>query len=130
MPHVSDRLLGSRTKKQILDTFDLVLGKMNSTEANTFLFSLLSPTERVMLAKRLAIAMLLNEGIEHAAISEALCVTKETVGRIDLNLLKKPKGYEIAFSKINEDKIMQGMKKALVGLAQYSLAAVGGRVKF
>jgi len=77
MPHVSQRILDSRTKRQIQQTFELVLGKMNKDETNIFLFSILSETERLMLAKRLAIAVLLNEGVDQSSISEALCVTRE-----------------------------------------------------
>ncbi|MDO8269100.1 MAG: helix-turn-helix domain-containing protein [Candidatus Levybacteria bacterium] len=128
MPHVSQRILDSKTKRQITDTFELVLGKMNKNETNTFLFSLLSDTERLMLAKRLAIAVLLSEGVSQSSIAEVLCVTRETVNRIDLALMKRSQGFQIAFKKINDDQVMQGVKNMLVKLASYSIKAAGGRV--
>ena len=130
MPHVSKKLLDLTTQKQITDTFELVLAKMNKDETNAFLFSLLSETERLMLAKRLAIAVMIRSGVEQDSIVEALCITKETVNRTDLSLLKRTKGFEIAFKKISEDKIMQEIKNRLLKLASYSIKAAGGRVDF
>ncbi len=130
MPHVSQRILDSKTKRQISDTFELVLGKMDKDETNTFLFSLLSDTERLMIAKRLAISIMLHEGITQSSIAEALCVTRETVNRIDLAMMKKPKGFEAAFAKIRADAVMQELKKTLIRLASYSIKAAGGRVDF
>lgn len=128
MPHLSQRILDSKTRKQITETLELVLGKLNKAETNTFLFSILSETERLMLAKRLAIALLINAGVDHLAIAENLCVTKETVSRIDLALMKRPQGFALAEKKIDEDKMMQDLKKALIKLASYSIKAAGGRV--
>jgi uncharacterized protein YerC len=130
MSHVSRNELDSKTKYQIINTFELVLGKMDKDEANTFFYSILSDTERVMVAKRLAIALLLKEGIDESAIARALNVTRETVDRINLVLLKRPQGYGLAIKKINEDKMMQELKKTLVKLASYSIKAAGGRVNF
>lgn len=129
MPHLSQKELDLKTKKQIEDTFELVLGKLNKDEVNDFLFSILSSTEKLMLSKRLSTAMLLKERVDQSSIKEALCVTPETINRINLAYLLRPKGFEIAFKKINEDKVMQGIKKALVNLASYSIKAAGGRVK-
>lgn len=128
MPHVSQRNLDSKTQKQIVSTFEMVLGKMNKNETNTFLFSLLSETERLMLAKRLAIGLLLDSGIDQSSIAEYLSVTRETVNRIELGLMKKPKGFKLAIQKINEDKVMKEMKSFLIKLASYSIKASGGRV--
>lgn len=130
MPHVSQRILDTKTKRQISDTFELVLGKMDKAETNTFLFSLLSDTERLMIAKRFAISIMLHEGVVQSSIADALCVTRETVSRIDLAMMKKPKGFEAAFAKIHADEVMQELKKALIRLASYSMKASGGRVDF
>ncbi len=129
MPHLSPRELDPRTKKEILQVFAMVLGKLNNNETKEFLFSILSETERIMLAKRLAIITLLQEGIDDAAISEALGVTKITINRMQLFLNLRPRGFEIARNKINEDKIMQELKKVLVDFASYSLSAASGRMK-
>lgn len=128
MSHISRRTLDSKTRRKILDALELVLGKCNKTEANSFLFSLLSDTERLMLAKRLAIALLLKEGIDHSSIADALSVTRETVYRIELSFLKRSSGFELAFQKIDQDEKLSEAKKFLIAIASYSIKASGGRV--
>jgi len=49
---------------------------------------------------------------------------------IDLGLMKRPQGFEAAFKQIQEDKVMQEIKKTLIKLASYSIKAAGGRVDF
>jgi uncharacterized protein YerC len=128
MPHLSKRILDSRTERSIKQTFKLVLGKLNSNEIDSFLYSLLSPTERMMLAKRLAIVLLLKQGIDDVAISDSLCVTRVTVNRMHLFLEIRPEGFDLAEKKIDEDKLMQDIKNTLIKLASYSIKAAGGRV--
>lgn len=130
MPHLSKKELDPRTKREILQTFEMILGKLNRNEVNEFLSSLLTKTERTMLAKRLAIVTLLQEGVDDVDIAEALGVTRVTVNRIQLKIYLYPKGFEIARRKINEDKIMSELKKSLVSVASYALNASSGRVKF
>jgi len=130
MPHLSQKELDPKTKKEIIQTFEMVLGKLNKSEAKEFLFSILSSTERTMLAKRLGVVTLLQEGVEDVDISEALGVTRTTINRMQLFLNLRPRGFEIAKKKINEDKMMQVLKKNLVSLASYALSASSGRVKF
>jgi len=129
MPHVSKIEIDPKTRKEIQQTFETVLAKLNKKEVHEFLFSILSTTERTMLAKRLAIITLLQEGVDDSDISKALGVTRVTVERMKLFLNLHPKGFEIARKKINEDKLMQEMKKALIGFAKYSINAAAGRVK-
>lgn len=130
MPHLSKKELDSKTKKQITETFETILGKLNKDETKEFLFSLLSKTERTMLAKRLAIISLLQHGVDDIAISEALGVTRVTVNRMQLALNLRPKGFEIARKKIQEDKLMREINKLLVNFTRYALNASSGRVKF
>jgi len=128
MSHISQRELDAKTKKQILGTFNMVLGKLNKDETRSFMYSLLSDTERQMLAKRLSIAILLKAGEDHASICDRLCVTRETIGSIDLSLMKHPEGYEIAFKKIKEEKVSDDAKGVAVGLAKYAVKAASGKV--
>ena len=128
MPHLSQRSLDIATEKKINKTFEFVLGKFNSQEINSFLFSLFSPTERLMFAKRLAIVLLLQQGIDDSKIAETLCVTRVTVDRMHLFLELRPEGFNLAAKEIGKDKLMQEVKNALVKLASYSIKAAGGRV--
>ncbi|PIR79740.1 MAG: hypothetical protein COU25_03775 [Candidatus Levybacteria bacterium CG10_big_fil_rev_8_21_14_0_10_35_13] len=130
MPHVSKRKLDKLKEEELVHSFNLVLAKIsNEKEMQDFLGSLLTITERVMLAKRLAIAILLKEGISQNRISSALNVTQATVSRMQLFLEVRGQGYNIAFKKLISEKILAEFKKYLLKLASYSIRAAGGYVK-
>ena len=72
MPHVSKKRLDKRQEKELIRNFELVLTKIsNDSQMHDFLGSLLTPTEKVMLAKRLAIVVLLKEEIPQASVVSA-----------------------------------------------------------
>src|SRR3989344_5126924 len=124
MPHISKRKLDKTKEKELIRSFDLVLVKIsNEKEMQDFLGSLLTSTERIMLAKRLAIAILLKEGISQDRISSILNVTQATVSRMQLFLEVRGQGYNIAFKKLTSEKILAEFKKYLLKIANYSIRA-------
>lgn len=130
MPHVSRRKLSKTTEQGLRNSLHVVLAKMNSKqEADLFLTSLLSDTEHLMLAKRLAIIVMLREKIPESSIADSLHVTRETVSRIQTKYLLSNKGYLIALRKLSNEKYFQEFKKLLLSLAGYSIRAAGGHVK-
>ena len=129
MPQISKRRLNKNLEEKLIETLDLALGKLSKEETRLFLVSLLTPTERLMLAKRLGIAMFLKQGVQQSQIASMLCVTQETVARTNLLLQVKGKGYDIAFKKLLTDAFMKEFKKVFVKLTEYSLRAATGYVK-
>lgn len=130
MPHLSKKQLKLNEKKELLSSLKIVLRKINKDEeVELFLVSLLSDTEQLMLAKRLAIVVLLKENIPDLVISDILGVTRETVARIRDKLEIKGVGYEIALKKLEEEKILKAFKGFLMSLARYSIRATSGYVK-
>jgi len=130
MPHISKRRLGKKAEKELIRNFELVLAKISKeTEMQDFLGSLLTPTERIMLAKRLAIVVLLKEDVPQTSISNALNVTQATVSRMQLFLEARGEGYNIAFKKLANEEAVVEFKKYLLKIATYSIRAAGGYVK-
>lgn len=129
MPHVSRRKLEKKAEYKLLGSLEVVLGRFSKTESREFLFSLLSPTERIMLAKRLGIIVLLSENVPHSSIASALNVTRETVARVELNREVRGKGYDLALEKLAHEKTTKEFKDYLLKLAGYSIRAAGGYVK-
>lgn len=130
MPHVSRNKLTKTVENQLTTTLELVLARIaKEEEMKDFLLSLLTPTERIMLAKRLAIIILLKEGLPESHIADALHVTRITVSRMQLFLEARGKGYEIALQVLQNEKVMQDIKTLLLKLAGYAVRAAGGRVK-
>ena len=65
---------------------------------------LLTPTEHVMLSKRLCIAFLLLKGKPYEYIMSVLKVSKSTVGFVALSLKDKGEGYRNTLKKIIRDE--------------------------
>lgn len=130
MPHVSKIPLTYKAEKQLIETLNIVLTKISkSDDMQMFLLSLLTPTERIMLAKRLAIIVLIKEGLSESQIASSLHVTRITVSRMQLFLEARGQGYEIALKKLDEEKMLKEFKKLLLSLTKYSIRAAGGYVK-
>ena len=131
MTHVSKRRLKKIEEKELIQSLDLVMAKIsNGLEMESFLSSLLTKTERIMLAKRLAIVILLKEGTPQSNISNTLNVTQATVSRMELFLeAKGDSGYGIALGKLENEKILKEFKNLLIKVAGYSIRAAGGYVK-
>ena len=129
MPHVSRNKLGSSTENTLTHNLNTVFTHIGKgDEMLSFLDALLTPTEKVMLAKRLAIIVLLEEGLPESHIASLLHVTRITVSRMQLYYEARGQGFKIALQKLAEQKQLESFKKYLLSLAKYSIKAAGGRV--
>lgn len=92
--------------EKIFDLFFEVMGNASSeNEFKKIFFDLLTPAERIMLAKRVAIIYLLMKKIEYYNICDRLKVSTATVSRIAL-LMEKSDGIVPAFKQIvKNDKV-------------------------
>ena len=83
MPHVSKKKIKKEVATELADQFLTFLSLARTKgEARVLANELLSQTERVMLAKRLATVVLLVRGYSFTQTEEALGVTRQTVVRI------------------------------------------------
>lgn len=102
MPQVSKNPIPRETDRKIRKAFTKALVDIGSErEMERYIFDLLTPTERIMLAKRLAIAAMLIEEVPYREISEHLKVSTATVGRVNLWLQTSGDGYRLAIEKIS-----------------------------
>lgn len=82
MPHVSRRKLKKKVFAKINDQLaDAVLETASLNELRWFFKELITPTEKIMLAKRLAAMMMLESGFSFSAIERALKITRQTIIR-------------------------------------------------
>lgn len=101
MSQVSKRYLHKKVEERILDLFWTSFSMLSTKQkVIVFLDSLLSPTEKIMLSKRLAIALMLLKGYSHPTINERLKVSDSTIWNIKLNLDYKGKGYQKIIEQI------------------------------
>ena len=87
MPHISKKKLDKKTRGKIFSKLITVLGHAHTHRDLAYeLDELLTETEKVMLAKRLSIILMLDSEIPQHRIAEALSVSTSTVTRFSLGL--------------------------------------------
>lgn len=93
--------------------FKVITDSCSKNEAKNLLDDLLTPTEKIMLAKRLSIAILLSKGYTYESIQEIIRVSRATIADVNTSLKYKGRGYQ-KFTKrvLQEEKIAQFWEKA------------------
>jgi uncharacterized protein YerC len=83
MPHVSRHVPEKKiTDKIYAELLEHITARGSEKDRSTLCSDLLTPTERIMLAKRLAIICMLGEGYPFEDIQEVLRVSPSTIGRL------------------------------------------------
>lgn len=101
MTQVSPRVLQKQVEERVLDLFWTSLANTSSKEQVAFfLDDLLTPTEKIMLSKRLAIAFMLMKGYGYGTINERLKVSDPTIWTVKTHLAYKGKGYKMVIERI------------------------------
>ena len=94
MPRVSRKLLSEKYQERLWGTLLKAFSSLRDQKALAeLLHDLLTPTERLMLSKRLAAAMLLEKGYSFVNIAEALHLSTATIGVVKQALRRSGKGY-------------------------------------
>jgi|GEM_PF-403668 len=100
----SKKTLAKGVEAQILNTlYQLVADLKTPKEAKLFLGEILTPTELIIFAKRLATACYLADGTTYQKIKEILGLSSATIAGIEQNL-KKSAGFALALKKIEAER--------------------------
>lgn len=100
MTKVSRKLLNKKIQGQIFNNLWESLSQLkNKKDIEIFLADLLTPTERIMAAKRLAIAVMLLKNMDYGKIKETVKVSNETISKVSTTV-KSNHGYQLAINKI------------------------------
>ncbi len=101
MSQVSRKYLPPKVSGQIFEMFISTLSSLSSRDAvSSFVEDLLSPTEQIMLGKRLAIAYMIKKGYSQRSIVGTLKVGLSTVNKISLTLKGKNNGYQLVVDRM------------------------------
>lgn len=84
-----------------------LVGIKTSNDAQQIIEDLLTPIERIMLIKRLAIAVLLTQNYEYREITKLLRVSFPTISMVNRSLQFGNDGYKKAIAKILKDEKLQ-----------------------
>jgi len=86
MPHVSSKQLDSVLSEKLFTKLLVVFGQaQNKNSLSKVINELLTPTEKTMLAKRLAIILMLKSHTPQHKIADILKVSPSTIARISLD---------------------------------------------
>lgn len=89
----------------MFEVFKNTIARLSSSEdIEDFLEDFLSPVEKIMLAKRLSVAVLLGKGYTYPAISRILRVTPSTIATVSLSLKYAGRGYKKMVERILLDE--------------------------
>lgn len=92
------------------------------SEAAALLLDLLSPVERIMVAKRLAIAVLLSKETSYDVIQNVLKVSRPTIAGVNANLKFHNRGYRRFTLKLAKEekwqKLWEKIEDAALGQVQ------------
>ena len=107
MSQVSKRKVHEKIESKMFETLWQTVSQVKSKDdVQLFLEDILSHTEKIMLAKRLAIACLLLRNYDYKAIKNLLKVSQGTIAKVALTL-KFNKGYNIVISKVERSEVMK-----------------------
>ncbi len=81
MVHITSTRLTQKQQTALLHQLSTTLGKLNSTQTNTFITSLLGPEEQLMIAKRLAALILFSNGHSIYSVANKLAMSTSTASR-------------------------------------------------
>lgn len=96
---VSNQGLPREKEARLLEQLDAVLTDLHSRKETTaFLSSFLTPTERLVFAKRLAIAWLLEQGKSYGEISKQLKVSSATISSVAE--MSQSEGMQLALKRM------------------------------
>ena len=106
MTQVSKYPVSKDVYERIFDIFlKTVSGLYSKNKAGGFLKEFLTPTEQIMLSKRLAISFLLSKNYKYREITRILRVSTNTIMRVSF-LNKNGKYYKQTIDKIiNDEKL-------------------------
>ncbi len=99
---ISEQKVSRHIHEQMIKNMLIVLMSLRSqSDAQQLFTDFLSPTEQIVLAKRLMIAQYLHDGKSYEEIRATLHVSTATISSI-ANILHKP-GIQVALQKIHDD---------------------------
>ena len=101
MPQVSKIRLREEIQERMFQVFYQSMADVKTKkQAENLLNDLLTPTERIMLAKRLSIAIMLLKEYDYATIRRVLNVSFGTISRVATWLKIGGKGYKKILEKL------------------------------
>ncbi len=110
MAQISKYRLFAKAEAEIKSLFTEIIALLSRPQdIADFLDDFLSPTERIVLSKRITVALLLKQGCSYEVIMKTLKVSAPTVADVSLKLKYSGKGYHRILDKILAQQKIKGI---------------------
>ena len=117
-------------EEQMFDLFSsTVVSFKDKGEIEDFLSDLLSPIEKMMLAKRLAIALMLEKDYTYPMIGKTLRVTPTTIASVSMQLRYAGKGYKKIVEKILSNGDYEGFWSVVEDVVESTVVTKKSKAK-
>lgn len=94
------------------EVLNKVLAKLKSSkEVSEFLDEFLTPTEKIVLAKRISIGLLIKQGYRYDQIRKILRVTPATISRVAVMMRYTGKAYHQILEKVLRSEEVESLFK-------------------
>jgi len=128
MAQISKYKLFAKEEAEIKSLFTEIISMLSSVDDITaFLDDFLTPTERIVLTKRITIALLLKKGCPYDVIKKTLKVSAPTISGVSLKLKYSGKGYHKILDKILLEKKIKGIFDKIENFALEALTIGRGK---
>lgn len=125
MPQISKRPINKKLAKEIQLLLTTTFTQCKNEAISSILEDVLTPTERMMVAKRLAIALLLYRGWDQESIDRTLKVSIATIQTVKRSMENSSQGYHLAINKINSNAQSQQSLESLINLYKKTFTLKG-----
>jgi len=106
MSQVSSQYIDNKVKRKIERLFSYCIKQCrDDNTVAEFVDDLLTPTEKIMLAKRVAIALMILKKNTYEEIKNKLKVSKSTIWKVSTWLSAKGKGYRKLLSEVIKTEV-------------------------
>lgn len=117
MTRISKRQVEDKVMNKIYTLlFETVGKKSNKKDFFSILNDVLSPTEKIMVGKRVGIMFLLLKNIEYEMISDVLKVSSTTVAKFHSIIKKSKKIKEVLSSIVTKEKLFEVLMETWLNL--------------
>lgn len=128
MAQISKYLLSKQAEAEIKSLFTEVISLLSQPEEIvTFLSDFLTPTEIIVLSKRITIALLLKQSCSYEVIIHTLKVSAPTISDVSLKLKYSGKGYHQILDKILAQQKIKKVFDQIENLALNALTVGRGK---
>lgn len=131
MTQISRYPIHKDVEKRMFELFLTAIESLNNKQdIEEFIDDFLSPVEKIMLAKRLSIAVLLNKDYKYKSISKILRVTPSTIASVSLQLKYSGKGYQKFVEKVAKNEKISAFWQKIEDILSHIPASKGSDWKY